>query len=149
MPVRLGRTGVYLISAQQKEHGPCKGDLVPQFLLLTSGFTGVRIKPHSLRPSDDSSPESPLPSRTPSHLHVWDIPIFSWRDKAFHHQKDNPEDAGHDGDVGLVRDDCVERTTIVLKVKSAIDITTSPLALESLQRLVVLTTLCSVKHWVC
>ncbi|CAL4241100.1 unnamed protein product, partial [Meganyctiphanes norvegica] len=66
-------------------------------------------------------------SRTPSHPYTWDSPIFTWGD-------DDETKADEQQELlGGMCEANTTRTTVVMKLKKDVDITLSPMGLESAQ----------------
>ncbi|XP_042881836.1 transmembrane protein KIAA1109 homolog isoform X7 [Penaeus japonicus] len=99
---------------------------IPVFEKISEGFTAIRMV-DSGRLAPPRSPPPPS-GRTPSHPYTWDTPIFTWGD--------GQDEMGHEDSqevVGGMCDANTTRTTVVVKLKKDIDITLSPMALESAQ----------------
>ncbi|RXG59111.1 hypothetical protein Avbf_01112 [Armadillidium vulgare] len=100
---------------------------VPVFEKISEGFTAIRMVEGARYCPPPRSPP-PLSSNTPSHPYSWDTPIFTWGEGVDTAQEDTEEPGS------AILDSNTTRTTVVMKLKRDIDITVSPIALESTQR---------------
>ncbi|XP_076066750.1 transmembrane protein KIAA1109 homolog tweek isoform X4 [Oratosquilla oratoria] len=109
-----------------------EGSSLPYFEKLSEGFTAIRMSSRANGSLGQMPPRSPPPpsGRTPSHPYAWDTPVFLWGTGPESHEENKPEE---EDIVGGVCDANTTRTTVVMKLKKEVDITLSPMVLDSAQ----------------
>nr|XP_018906485.1 PREDICTED: uncharacterized protein KIAA1109 isoform X3 [Bemisia tabaci] len=102
---------------------------LPRFEMMSEGFTGLKMV--SRGREKDGSPIPPTSSsRTPTHPYMWDV---AQQELVYEEERAETE---CEEELLSQRIESGTRTTIIIKMNGDVDIMVSPLALESLQRII-------------